>query len=159
MGFLLLPIMVVLFFVGLGMQMDQLAQAVTGAGRPGQMANVATVTSQRMQTYAAACLDAATASPGMISQNVTVSLPAGALAPQGALCMTTPGPAGARNVYAYAASKPGEATQLMNDTYGSLAWYQVPAAGQAVMIATGQTAAIPAMIPAGDMLEWVRVNP
>ncbi|MGN6232412.1 MAG: hypothetical protein ACTHNZ_14785 [Trinickia sp.] len=158
MGFLVLPIMVVLFFIGLGMQMDQLAQAVTGAGRPGQMMNVATVTSQRMQTYAAACLDAATASP-VISQNIAVILPAGAVAPQGASCMTTPGPSGARNVYAYAASKPGEAAQLMNDTYGSLAWYRVPAAGQAVMIATGQAAVVPATIPAGDMLEWVQVNP
>lgn len=160
MGFLLIPIMVVLFFVGLGMQMEQLAQAVTGAGRAGQMANVAMVASQRMQTYGAACLDEATKNPGMISQNLPLTTsPAGAVMPQGAVCMTTPAGGGARNVYAFAASKPGEAAQLMTDTQGSEAWYQVPAVGQAVMVATGQAAAIPATVPVGDMLEWVQITP
>lgn len=160
MGFLVLPIMVVLFFIGLGMQMDQLAQAVTGAGQAGQMANVAVVASQRMQAYGAACLDEATKNPGVVTQNLPLTtMPAGAVIPPGAACTTTPAPGGARNVYAYAASKPGEAAQLMADTQGNQAWYRVPAAGQAVMIATGQVAAIPATVPAGDLLEWVQVTP
>lgn len=159
MGFLVLPIMVVLFFIGLGMQMDQLAQAVDGSGRVGRMTNTATVAAQRMQTYAASCLDAATASPGLISPSLTVLLPSGVLAPQGATCMTTAAGAGTRYVYSYAVSLPGEAAQLMTDTHWSSVWYLVQAQGQAVNLFTSTVSAVPAAIPVGTVLDWVQITP
>ncbi|RKP47563.1 hypothetical protein [Trinickia fusca] len=159
MAFFALPVMVVLFFIGVAAQMNQLALAVAGAGKPGQMENFEIVSAQRVEAFAAACLDTAIASPGAISASLTVAMPTGATTPVGAVCMTTPAAGGARNVYAYAPVVGGAAGQMMTDTQRSAAWYRVQSQGQAVNVQFGDVSAVPASLPVGALLEWVQVTP
>ncbi|WP_206956341.1 hypothetical protein [Trinickia acidisoli] len=159
MAFLVLPVMVVLFYLGMAMEFNQWAQAVPGAGKPGQMVNVATVSAQQAEVFGAACLDTATATAGMISSSITVTLPTGVTTPANAVCMTTSAGGGTRNVYAYAPAVSGEAGQVMTDSDSSAAWFLVPRSGRAVGIVSGQPSAIPATIPAGSLLAWFQVNP
>jgi S-adenosylmethionine synthetase len=70
MAFLMLPIITVLFFLGVGVQAWQLAQAVPGAGVPGRMEAAANVSAQQALVFGAACVATASATPGLISASI-----------------------------------------------------------------------------------------
>ena len=159
MGFAILPMVIALFFAGIATQAGQLARAVNGAGDVGLMENRAVVTAQRAEVFGSACVDAATATPGLVSANVPVNLPAGVNLPSGALCMTSAAAGGGRDVYAYLPAAPGAAGRIVADTQTNVAWARVAAQGQAVNLVTGAVSAVPASIPVGSLLDWVQVNP
>jgi len=159
MGFAILPLIAVLFFVGIEAQTGQLALSVAGAGVQGRMGNLAAIYAQEAEVFATACQNAAFATPGLISSSITVTLPAGVLVPSGAVCMTTSAGGGTRNVFAYTPAVPGEAGQVVSDTQYSAAWYQVRTAGQAVNVVSSLTSAVPATIPTRSLLSWLQVNP
>lgn len=158
MGYMLLPIFTTLFFVGMTMQMQQLTNTGQGAGFSGARETVALVRAQTVETYAAACIEAAYAAPGVISGNLPVVLPAGVIPPTGSGCITTAGPPGGRYVYAYAPNSPGAISQVSGDSGGNFAWYQVLVAGQAVNASTGTVTSVPQSIPVASLLEWVQTQ-
>ncbi|WP_434716303.1 hypothetical protein [Paraburkholderia sp. A3RO-2L] len=155
---MLLPIFTSLFFVGLTMQMQQMTNSGQGAGFSGARETAALVHAQTVETFAAACVEAAYAAPGVISANLPVVLPAGVIAPAGSGCITTAGPPGGRYVYAYAPNSPGAISQVSDDSGGNAAWYQVLVAGQAVNAVTGTVTTIPQSIPVASLLEWVQTK-
>lgn len=159
MGFAILPLIVLLFFIGIEAQTGQLALAVSGAGLAGRMSNMAAVDAQQAEVFDTACESAALASPGLISASIVVVPPPGVLIPAGAVCMTNSAGGGVRNVYSYTPAVPGEAGQLSADTQQSAVWYQVKTQGQAVSVDTGLASAVPATIPAHSLLSWMQVNP
>lgn len=159
MGFAVLPMIVALFFAGVAMQAGQLAGSVNGSGDVGLMENRAVARAQQAEVFGSACVDAATASPGLVSANITVSLPSGVTVPNGAICMASAAAGGGRNVYAYLPTAPGAAGRIVSDTQTNVAWLRVSAPGQAVNLVTGAVSTVPASIPQGSLLDWVQVNP
>lgn len=159
MTFMILPLVAVLFFVGLAAQAAGIAQAVPGAGVAGRMQTAATVSAHRAEVFAGACVEAALEAPGVIAATVPVVLPAGVIAPAGAECITTAGATGGRNVYAEVPAAPGAAGQVLNDTQGSAAWLRVQEAGRAVDLVTGLAADVPAIFTPGALLAWTQVAP
>lgn len=158
MGYMLLPFFTSLFFVGLTMQMGQMTNSGPGAGLSGAKETASLVRAQAVETYAAACVEAAYAAPGVVSGNLPVVLPAGVIAPTGSGCITTAGPPGGRYVYAYGPNTPGAMSQVAGDSGGNAAWYQVRIAGQAVNASTGTVTNVPQVIPVGSLLEWVQTQ-
>lgn len=158
MGYLVLPIAAVLFCVGIMAQGWQLAQAVPGAGVPGRMESVATVTAQQAQAYGAACVMTAGATPGLVGASVAPVLPSGMVAPAGAGCMAVANPGGGRDVYGYVRVSSGAGAALLGSTQGSLAWFRIRSQGTAVNIATGNAYSVPATIPVGALVHWVQLN-
>jgi len=162
MGFMILPLAVVVFFVGLTVEFNQMTQAVAGAGKTGQMVNAMIVSAQRAEIFGAACLSAAIASPGLISANIDVisTLPPGTIAPASAVCMTEAVAGGGRSVYSYTTEVPGEAGQVMADTQMNESWFQVDLPGEATNLAISQPpSALPATVPVGTILKWVQITP
>lgn len=159
MGFAILPLVAVLFFIGVEAQTGQLAVAVAGAGVQGRMGNMAMIYAQEAEVFDTACQSAALAAPGVISSSIAVTLPTGVLVPNGAVCMTTSAGGGTRNVLAYTPAVPGEAGQVIADTQYSATWYQVQTVGQAVNVTSGLASAVPQTIPARSLLSWLQVNP
>ncbi|MCW3587385.1 hypothetical protein [Burkholderia cenocepacia] len=155
---MVIPLFVVLFFVGLTMQGAQLVAASPGAGIPGHMETTAMVRGQVAGVFAAACLDAAYASPGTVSNNLSVTLPDGVLPPVGSGCITTASSSGGRNVYAYVSGASGALGQMASDGGAGATWYRVAAAGQATNVITGLQSVIPQTIPAGSLLQWVQIS-
>jgi hypothetical protein len=158
MAFMLLPIIAVLFFMGLTAQTTQVQAVAPGAGMSGHMQSAGEVRGQLAAVFAAACVDAAYAAPGVVTNSLPVTLPLGVVAPVGSGCITTAGPTGGRNVYAYVPRVPGALSQIAGDSGASATWYQVLVAGQATSFATGQQSAVPQIIPAGSLLEWVQTQ-
>ncbi|TPQ29973.1 hypothetical protein [Cupriavidus pinatubonensis] len=158
MGYLVLPIAAVLFCAGIMAQGWQLAQAMPGAGVPGRMESVATVTAQQAQAYGAACVTTAGAMPGLVGAGVAPVLPSGMVAPAGAGCMAVAKPGGGRDVYGYVQVSSGAGAALLRSTQGSLAWFWIRSQGTAVNIATGSTYSVPATIPVGALVHWVQLN-
>src|ERR1700676_3964501 len=101
MGFLLLPIAVVLFYIGIASQAGQMTGSLPGAGQAGRMDALAVVRAQQAEAFSSACVSTASATAGLISASVVPAMPSGVAIPKGAVCMTTAGPAGSRNVYAF----------------------------------------------------------
>jgi hypothetical protein len=158
MGFLFMPIATVLFCLGVVAQLAQLSQAAPGAGVPGRMESVATVTAQQAQAYGAACVATAGATPGLVGASVVAVLPTGMAAPAGAGCMAVANPAGGRDVYGYMRVSSGASASLLGSTQGSLAWFRVRSQGTAVNLATGAAYSVPANIPVGALVHWVQLN-
>lgn len=159
MGFAILPMVVALFFAGVATQAGQLAASVDGSGDVGLMESHAVITAQQAEVFGSACVDAAIATPGLVSSSISASLPAGVSVPGGAVCMATAAAGGGRNVYAYLPAAPGAAGKIVSDTQTNVAWSRVSAQGQAVNLVTGTVGAVPASIPVGSLLDWVQVNP
>ncbi|MFS8981156.1 hypothetical protein PO002_43455 [Cupriavidus necator] len=158
MGYLILPIVTVMFCLGIVAQSWQLSEAAPGAGVPGRMESVATVTAQQAQAFGAACVATAGATPGLVGANVVPLLPTGVVAPAGAGCMAVASPSGGRDVYGYMRVSSGASASLLGSTQGNLAWFRVRSAGTAVNIATGMTYSVPATIPVGSLVHWVQIN-
>jgi hypothetical protein len=158
MAFLVFPIITVLFFLGVGAQAWQLAQTVPGAGVSGHMDTVAAVSAQQAQAFGAACVATASATPGLVSLNITPALPAGVSMPTGAVCMAAARTGGGRDIYGYVPVAPGAAGLLIQNTQGNAAWFRVKSQGAAVNLVTGVTYAIPAMIPVGALIDWVQTT-
>ncbi|MCY1273543.1 hypothetical protein D9M68_247300 [compost metagenome] len=158
MGYLIMPIATVLFCLGFVAQLAQLSQAVPGAGVPGRMESVATVTAQQAQAYGAACAATAGATPGLVGASVVPVLPAGMTTPAGAGCMAVANPAGGRDVYGYVRVAPGAGAALLGSTQGSLVWFRVRSQGAAVNLATGIAYSVPVNIPIGALVHWVQLN-
>lgn len=160
MGFMILPMAVALFCIGLTMQFTQTAQAVPGSTSwPSHVDAIATITAQQSELFASACLTAALTSPGLVSQQMTVVMPAGTLAPASAVCATATAPGGGRYVYAYSPMPSGMGANVLSDTYNNPSWYRVSTAGQAANLVTGLVSAVPTSIPVGDIVQWLQVNP
>ncbi|MGF6440608.1 hypothetical protein [Paraburkholderia youngii] len=160
MGFLIYPLAVAMFCIGLTMQFTQTAQSVPGsAAWPMHQDAIATITAQQSEVFASACLTAALTARGVVSQQMTVVMPAGTLAPASAVCATTAAPGGGRYVYAYSAMPSGMSANILKDTYSNPSWYRVSVAGQAANLVTGLVSAVPATIPVGDIVQWLQVNP
>ncbi|CAG2155452.1 hypothetical protein [Cupriavidus numazuensis] len=158
MGYLVLPIAAALFCAGIMAQGWQLAQAVPGAGVPGRMEAVATVTAQQAQTYGAACMTTVGATPGLVGASVVPVLPSGMAVPAGAGCMAVANPSGGRDVYGYVRVSSGAGAALLESTQGSLAWFRVRSQGTAINISTGNAYSVPATIPVGVLVQWVQLN-
>jgi hypothetical protein len=158
MGFTLAPLAALLFHMGITSQLSQQALAVSGPGGTSRTEMVATVAAQRMELFGASCLNAALAAPGAVSPSVLVTLPSGVTVPTNAVCMTTAAAPG-RNVYAYAPSVPGEATNIISDVGSAYNWFVVQSAGQAVNLQTGLASAVPTTIPVGSVVDWILANP
>lgn len=158
MAFLILPFVVVLFMFGLTAQESQLVQASPGAGSAGRMDVLAQLSAAQVEAFGTACINAATATPGVVSDSITVTLPAGVLPPTGAICMTTANTGGGRNVYGYMPVPPGTAGRVLHDTQGSAIWFQVLTTGKATSLVTGEVSAVPDSIPAQSLLAWVQTT-
>jgi len=158
MGYLLLPIAMVLFYLGLASQAGQLAGSVPGAGQAGRLDAISVVRAQQAEVFGAACIDQASAIPGLISAGISPVLPSGVAVPTNAVCMTTSAPAGARNVYAFLPSAPGAAGAVAVDSDLNGSWYRVQTLGIAVNLASGQASAVPTSIPAGSLLQWIQTS-
>jgi hypothetical protein len=154
---MLAPLVVAVFGLGLSMVNWQVAQQAPGAGTVGYMEARATAAAQQAEVFVVACLAAATSSPGLISSNLTVALPAGVTPPPGDACMTTTAGAG-RNVYASMTAVPGAAGQILQDSLGDAQWFRVQSTGVAANLMTGRSAAVPASIPVGSLLTWVQTS-
>lgn len=158
-----MPLAVLLFLFGLSAQLSQQAQAVPGAGVAGLADHVAGAAAQAAQRYAAACVTSAVASPGLISNSLTVntSIVGGATVatPAGAGCMTTSAGGATRNVLAYMSAPPGSAARVLRESGASASWYRVTASGQAVNLLTGATWGVPSSIQVGALVDWVQVTP
>ncbi|WP_224081681.1 hypothetical protein [Cupriavidus laharis] len=154
----MLPIAAVLFCAGIMAQGWQLAQAMPGAGLPGRMESVATVTAQQAQAYGAACVTTAGATPGLVGASVVPLLPSGMTVPAGAGCMAVAKPGGGRDVYGYVPVSSGASAALLGSTGGSLGWFRVRSQGTAVNISTGTAYSVPASIPIGALVHWVQLN-
>lgn len=159
MGYMILPLATLLFGIGMQMQFSQMALAVSGAGKAGQMQTLAVVQAQQIELFGAACLNAAIAAPGVVSNSLPVVLASGANTPPQAVCMTTTGTAGSRNVYGYMPGAPGEAGQIISDSGSSAVWYRVQAAGQAINLVNAQALPVPATIPVGAIVDSINVTP
>ncbi|QBY56344.1 hypothetical protein [Cupriavidus oxalaticus] len=158
MGYLILPIATVLFSLGIVAQSWQLSQAAPGAGIPGRMENVATVTAQQAQAYGAACVSTADSTPGLVGASLIPALPSGMVAPTGAGCMAVANPGGGRDVYGYVRVSSGAGAALLGSTQGSLAWFRVRSQGTAINISTGTAYSVPSTIPVGALVHWVQLN-
>lgn len=156
MGFMLLPIFVAVFWIGMSAQSFGLSQSASGAGVPGQMKSAALVRGQQAAAYGQACVSAALALPGVISANLPVVMPAGVVMPTGAFCMTTPQGAG-RNIYAVLPlGTPGMAAQTYGLTQYNAAWWRVLQAGVGTNMSTGGAQSFPASIPSPSLVDWVQ---
>ncbi|SAL05231.1 hypothetical protein AWB78_07374 [Caballeronia calidae] len=158
MGFVILPLVAVLFWFGLTMQASQLANAVPGAGPAGRMESLAAVSAQQAEMFGSACASTALASPGVVTTGMTVILPTGVALPGGAVCMTISYIGNGRNVYGYLPVSPGAIGIVLSDTQDNAVWYRVQSAGVAVNLATGETASIPSTIPVGDLVDWIQTS-
>lgn len=158
MGYLILPIVTVLFCLGIVAQSWQLSQAAPGAGVAGRMESVAAVTSQQAQAYGAACVSTADATPGVVGASLIPMLPSGVVAPTGAVCMAVANPGGGRDVYGYVPVSSGAGAALLGSTQGSLAWFRVRSQGTAINISTGIAYGMPSTIPVGALVHWVQLN-
>jgi len=158
MGYVLLPIVMLMAFAGLIAQAAQWANTVPGAGLTGQLAQRAMERATQAEVFAATCLTAAQQQPGMVADPMTVTLPAGMSPIVGSRC-TTVRDGAARLIYAGVPSVPGAAATLEQMLKGSALWYRVSNAGQAVAIVSGQTIGVPASFASGTLLYQVRIEP
>ena len=158
MGFVMLPIVAVLFWLGITAQALQLSQAVPGAGVSGHMESLAGVTAQQAQVFGAACSATAGATPGLVGQSIVPSLPSGVVLPAGAVCMATARSGGGRDIIGYMPVQAGAAGEIIANSEGNLAWYRVQSQGSAINLVTGLATAVPAAIPVGALLHWVQTN-
>lgn len=158
MGYVLLPIVMLMAFAGLIAQAAQWANTVPGAGLTGQLAQRAMERATQAEVFARACLTAAQQQPGVVADPMTVALPAGMTAIVGSRC-TTVRNGTARLIYAGVPSVPGAPATLEQMLKGSAFWYRVPSAGQAVAIVSGQTISVPASFVSGTLLYQVRIDP
>jgi hypothetical protein len=155
MGFLLLPLAVLLFWMGqTGLAWHQ-SEAIDGAGRVGRMESLAQVSAQQAELFGSACASTAIAHPGVVAASLPVTLPPGVVLPPGALCMTTAGTGSGRNVYGYLPVSPGAVGKVLADTQDNAVWYRVQRAGVAIGLATGEAAAVPVAIPVGYLVDWI----
>lgn len=159
MSFAWVPMAIMLFFAGLIAQAFDSAQAVPGAGTAGQLQAVARVRAQQIAAFSSACSQAATASPGLVSTNITVALPNGVAIPPSATCMTTPAPGGGRYVYGWMPANGGAAAQAFALTQNNRAWWRVTATGTGTSMTDGQTLAFPPSITAPAIVSFTQVNP
>lgn len=158
MGFALLPLFLLVFWMGLSNQQFGLAQAVPGAGLAGQMQSIARVRGQQAAVYGQACEYAASSAPGLISASIAVTLPSGVAAPAGAFCMTTANGSG-RNIYAVIPlSTPGSSSQANALTQYNAAWWRVTQGGLGSSMTSGVTQPLPATIPAPSLVDWTQIN-
>ncbi|MBN3761073.1 hypothetical protein [Burkholderia sp. Ac-20365] len=159
MGFAIFPIVVVMFFAGITMQLMQSANGVVGASVAEHIQNKAIVSALEAEAFSTSCLNAALSSPGMVSANITVVLPNGVPTPPNAVCMSTSAPGGGRNVYSYLPAVPGEFGRIGADSGMSELWLRGLGQGQAASIASGQSVTVPTNIPTGTVIQQVLVNP
>lgn len=158
MGSAFLPIATALFVIGLTAQAWQMSQGAPGAGVAGGMDSQATTSAQQGQMWGAACLSTASRTPGLVSSNISPTLPSGVVSPKGAVCMAATRAGGGRDVYAYLPRVPGAIGALMSATQGDVSWYRVDTAGSAINLATGSAVAVPTSIPAGSLLQWAQIS-
>lgn len=155
MGAFLAPIVMVLLYLGLQAQANQMNGTMPGQGWSGRAGILAQIQATQLELFTTACQNVAAANPGLISASIGVALPSGFLAPTGAVCATTAAAPSGRNVYAYAPAVPGEAGNIRTDTLQSVAWFRVTSPGQAVNLVTAQSFAVPASIPTGAVVAWI----
>lgn len=158
MGYVLLPIVMLMAFAGLTSQATQWANTVPGAGITGQLAQRAMERATQAEVFAGACLTAAQQQPGMVADPMAVTLPAGISPIVGSRCTTVRDGTG-RLIYAGVPNVPGAAATLEEMLKGSALWYRVSNAGQAVAIVSGQTISVPASFVLGTLLYQVRIEP
>lgn len=158
MGFLALPFMVVMFWLGLAAIAFQQSQAVTGAGVVGRMDSLAQISAHQAEMFGAACASTAIAQTGVVTASMVVILPPGVVLPAGAMCMTTAGAGNGRNVYGYLPVSAGAVARVMSDTQDNAVWYRVQRAGAAISLVTGETMVVPAGIPAGNLVDWIQTT-
>jgi hypothetical protein len=159
MGFLILPFVMVIAFIGLAMQAHQQADAVPGAGQPGQMEAAAVASGQRAEAYGSACAASAISRPGVVSSGLQVTLPPGVVAPVSSGCIAQADGSGGRLVYGWIAGGPGVSGWILKDTQMNAVWHQVQSAGVALNIVTAQTVAVPVAIPVGALVDLIQTNP
>lgn len=158
MGYVLLPFVVLMVFAGLIAQAGQWANTVPGAGITGQLAQRAMNRATQAEAFAHACLTAAQQQPGLVADQLTVTLPEGMTPIVGSRC-TTVHDGAARLIYAGVPSLPGAPSTLEQMLNGSAFWYRVVSAGQAVAIVSGQVISVPAPFAAGTLLYQGRIEP
>ncbi|MEX3917921.1 hypothetical protein AB4Y43_17015 [Paraburkholderia sp. BR10872] len=159
MGYILLPLAILSVTFGMQYLFAQQASNVPGAGIVGLMDTRAAVVARQIEVYGAACESAALASPGTISNALSVTLPDGAATPPQANCMATANPGGGRRVYAYMPGIGGAYGQVAADTQYSASWYRVSTAGQAASLVGAAAITVPATIPVGAITLSIVVNP
>jgi hypothetical protein len=154
MGFAILPMIAFMFYVGLQMMTLQWAGSVHGAGFIGRMQNAQLVSAQQAEMWGAACYNSASAQPGVVSNTVPVTLPAGVNQPNNTGCITTQIAGGGRNIYGYIQTAPGSIGQVVSDTNLNLIWYRVTQSGTAIPLVSGQSIAVPAIVPVGYLVDY-----
>lgn len=157
-GYVMVPLVVLMIGTGLVYQARQQASMVQGAGDVGIADQRAQLLALQAEVFAAACLDAARRNPGAVAATLPVLLPAGVLGIDGARCSTTQADAG-RMVYAGVPSVPGAAAVLMDVLRRSAFWSRVSTPGQASAMVSGQQVSVPATYAAGTLLYQMRITP
>jgi hypothetical protein len=157
MGYVLLPIVMLMVFAGLIAQTAQWANTVPGAGLTGQLAQRAMERATQAEIFAHACLTAAQQQPGLVADPMTVTLPVGMTEIVGSRCSTVRNGT-ARLIYAGVPSEPGAPAELERMLNGSAFWYRVLSPGQAVAVVSGQTITVPASFVPGTLMYQVRIE-
>lgn len=157
MAFGMIGLFVVLFFSGLVVQSAQVISAGP-AGVVAAMESIALVRGQYAQVFASACIDAASAAPGLISSDIAVVLPQGVNRLPFSNCMTAPGDVGGRKILASSPGAGGAMTQIVSASGNGATWYRVTSIGVATNVISGEQSVVPSTIPAGSLLDWIQTS-
>lgn len=156
----ILPVIMVMIFIGLMAQDSQLAAAVPGsATQASQLGGAAAAAAVQAELFGAACLNAALIAPGEISSNIDVTMPVGVPVPAQSLCETVADPAGGRDVLSYTPFFGGEIDEIATATQSNASWFKSTADGEATALFTGATLQIPTTIPVDVLIQAQLLNP
>ncbi|MFL9876660.1 hypothetical protein [Paraburkholderia megapolitana] len=154
MGYALIPFVVLMLTLGLRAEAQRQVNRVAGADLRADIA--AETRALQAEVFAAACVVAAQAQTGVVSDALAVTWPAGLTALPGATCATRQDGTG-RLVFAGVPATPGAAGVLIERLDGPAFWYVVPVVGSARAIVSGQTVSVPATFASGTLLYQGRI--
>lgn len=156
----ILPVIMVLIFLGLMAQDSQLAAAVPGsATQASQLGGEAAAAAVQAELFGAVCLNAALIASGEISSSIDVTMPVGVPVPAQSVCETVADPGGGRDVLSYTPLVSGEVSEIETATQGNASWFKSTVDGEATGLFTGAVLQIPNAIPVGVLIQAQLLNP
>jgi hypothetical protein len=156
----ILPVIMVVIFLGLMAHDSQLALAVPGsATQATQLGGTAAAAAVQAELFGSGCLNAALIAPGEISSGIDVTMPVGVPVPAQSVCETVADPEGGRDVLSYTPLVSGEVSEIETATQSNASWFKTTAVGQATGLFTGAILQIPTTIPVGVLIQAQLLNP
>jgi hypothetical protein len=156
----IIPVIMVVIFLGLMAQDSQLAAAVPGSATlSSELGGTAAAAAVQAELFGSGCLNAALLAPGEIASSVVVSMPVGVPVPPQAVCETVEDPDGGRDVLSYTPLVSGEVSEIETTTESNASWFKTTGVGQATGLFTGALLQIPATVPVGVLVQAQLLNP